>query len=173
MPGLPDTKNIRRYKRDAPPTVAYLITTIKKALIAAGHGRLESASEMQKFDRDGSGQLQFHDMCRFLEKLGVHLTNLEQKAIFDYFDCDGSGDVDIKEFQLAVCGQMNDPDCIKHMRDKFKELDVSGDGMLSRDEVLGFLQPEVHPQCKSGVKSASKVRRRAEGRSWCTSTVVT
>jgi Ca2+-binding EF-hand superfamily protein len=55
------------------------------------------------FDIDDSGELEFEEFRKGLEKVGVTLnTEDDLKAIFDYFDTDKSGSVSIKEFSDAL-----------------------------------------------------------------------
>jgi hypothetical protein len=53
----------------------------------------------------------------------------------------------LEEFQMEVCGwPLSDHDCAKHTRSRFNELDMSGDGFVTREEVMAVLLPNASPK---------------------------
>jgi hypothetical protein len=66
----------------------------------------------------------------------------EIKEVFDHFDADNSGFLDKSEFSTsctAVGLVLSEEDTLKYL----EELDVSGDGLISFDEFIAFMQQQM------------------------------
>eukprot|EP00300_Choanocystis_sp_HF-7_P028950 c35108_g1_i1.p1 GENE.c35108_g1_i1~~c35108_g1_i1.p1 ORF type:complete len:345 (-),score=56.63 c35108_g1_i1:81-1088(-) len=55
-----------------------------------------------KFDKDGSGSLDFSEFKRFFESLEVMLSEPETRALFEHYDTDGSGSIEFAEFSDGI-----------------------------------------------------------------------
>jgi len=51
------------------------------------------------FNRDGSGEIEFHEFNKVLKEQAIDLTDTEARALFRSFDTDNSGTVSFEEFQ--------------------------------------------------------------------------
>ena len=59
-------------------------------------------------DADGNGEVDAQEFAAAMESVGMGLTPCEARLLFQYFDKDGSGAISFEEFQLAICGDLND-----------------------------------------------------------------
>ena len=84
----------------------------------------------------------------------------QEKALFEHFDCDGSMDVDLREFRHAVCGKRHTSKRFSDaVRSKFREIDLDGNWSLSLAELLQHYTPGAHHEVRSGAKSTKQVKR--------------
>ena len=57
------------------------------------------------FDIMNTGQVNFTQFQRVLEKSGMYYPEEQLRPLFDTYDRDGSGSLDYSEFAVAVFGQ--------------------------------------------------------------------
>jgi len=136
----------------------------KKALLdkfaKENHFRIDTIERVwQKFHTmdDGSGQIDFDQFCSLLE---VEATG-EYKQLFQLFDGDGSGDVDIKEFMLGMLN-FTHTDKEKRVHFMFKIFDTDHNGFLTEDELINILAASHMTTEQAVLKKAKTIMKQAD-----------
>jgi len=65
-------------------------------------GKDKAAAAFNEFDADGSGELDEEEFFAALERLGVELSDEENRKLWREVDTDGGGEIDLEEFRTAV-----------------------------------------------------------------------
>jgi len=144
------------------------ITVLKAIVQATGDSLGARVSEMfDRFDVDGSGHLERHELMKVLRVLDSEISTAEIKSILQELDTSRDGKVSYKELVgwlkdggalarklasklKAVTGPMRE----QKVRDAFDKYDISGDGFLDMEEMRNamskmflFNQEEVNKIC--------------------------
>jgi calmodulin len=94
------------------------------------------------FDKDGSGTISVDEIAKALRSLGMEATTDEIKELMREADNDYTGQLDFNEF-ISFLQLHKKKNLIKTLRPgalrAFKAIDVSGDGTLSREEILAAM----------------------------------
>jgi len=84
-----------------------------------------------EFDVNGDGHIQRAELRNVMQKMGQSPTDEELMAMFAAADADKDGAIDFEEFRkIAVANPIG-----LSLRQVFDEMDVDGDGHLSRSEM--------------------------------------
>lgn len=86
----------------------------------------------------------------------VDLSDQETRAVFNYFDADGSGRVEIDEFIRPLRGEMNSFR-VTLVKEAFRAIDKDNDGVLRVNDIKGVYSAKNHPDVKSGKKTEDTV----------------
>jgi Ca2+-binding EF-hand superfamily protein len=89
---------------------------------------------------------------------GVPLTLKELDDIFTWFDRDRSGTVSFTEFTNGLKPEPSQRR-LALIRTAFSELDVTGDGRVTLEDLQGRYDPSWHPEVRNGSKSADESLR--------------
>ena len=106
----------------------YLYAIIKRSV--AG----EASSKKRKYDEIG---FDYQEFCRLMTNVG--LDKLATINVFNIFDVDGNGSIDIKEFLTALIAlrlRQNDEEEEETAELYFALFDVNGDGQICREELV-------------------------------------
>jgi Ca2+-binding EF-hand superfamily protein len=146
-----------------------LIQRIKHSLSRQSGGSLGASRAFHAVaEKEADSCLDFHAFCGLLDKLtggtngSTNVPQFDQQeriVLFEHFDQDASGDVDVREFQQAVCGKRRMPkEYANAVIGKFRELDADSSWSLSKAELLAHYTPDSHRDVKAGVKSRKRVK---------------
>jgi len=110
----------------------------------------EVKAAFRKFDKNRDGGLSKEELARMMYSSGLSYTDMEVDAIMNLGDKDGDGEIDIEEFvelmtpaaSVTLSKIRMDIKSIDEVKSLFKEIDVDGDGLLSKDEM------RCSPGCK-------------------------
>ena len=110
----------------------------------------EVKNAFRKFDKNRSGSLNESELKRMMLSTGYSFTEVEVHSIMNLGDKDGDGEIDLEEFMLLMTPSASETlnkirkgvSCIADVKGLFKEIDVDGDGLLSKEEMLSS------PGCK-------------------------
>ena len=111
---------------------------------------VEVKNAFRKFDKNRSGSLNESELKRMMLSTGYSFTEVEVHSIMNLGDKDGDGEIDLEEFMVLMTPSASETlskirkgvSCIADVKGLFKEIDVDGDGLLSKDEMLNS------PGCK-------------------------
>uniref|UniRef100_A0A7S2XX41 EF-hand domain-containing protein n=1 Tax=Fibrocapsa japonica TaxID=94617 RepID=A0A7S2XX41_9STRA len=133
-----------------PATAEVLIKKVLDIIRARGEGSVRGLRRSFRIMDDGRDQqLDREDLKWGLKDYGVHLDDNQFDTIFDYFDRSGDGLVSIKEFLVAIRGEMNQRRLDLAML-AYGQLDKNGDGTVTRADVASAYDVSQHPRVISG-----------------------
>ena len=107
-------------------------------------------------DDDGSKTINDYEFRKCMNELGLTLSDSETRALFSYFDRDGSGNLSFDEFLVGVRGAMN-PRRKGLVGIAFSRFDKNGDGKVGIDDLMGVYNGKKHPDVIAGRKTEQQV----------------
>jgi len=104
----------------------------------------------RRFDKNRDGGLSVSELKRMMMSTGYSFTDMEVDAIMNLGDKDGDGEIDLDEFLILMTPSASETlskirkgiTSIAEVKGLFKAIDVDGDGLLSKEEMLNS------PGCK-------------------------
>ena len=95
----------------------------------------------------------------------VHISMDRANAIFDQIDADRSGEIDSKEFMMALLGLGQEHETVS---DLFRVLDTDGNGSISREEFLAgfdlYQKEEARLAAEARVAKVARLAKEARAR---------
>ncbi|ETN87154.1 EF hand [Necator americanus] len=106
----------------------------------------------REFDLNGDGFIQRDELRSVMQKMGQSPTEEELDAMFNAADQDHDGNIDFKEFlQIAHANPLS-----LSLKAVFEELDVDGDGYITRSELRTAFQRMGHSLSDQDIKAIYK-----------------
>jgi len=110
----------------------------------------EVKGAFRRFDKNRDGGLSISELKRMMMSTGYSFTDMEVDAIMNLGDKDGDGEIDLDEFIILMTPSSSETlskirkgiTSIAEVKGLFKDIDVDGDGLLSKEEMLNS------PGCK-------------------------
>merc|ERR1719495_75474 len=110
----------------------------------------EVKAAFRKYDKNRDGGLSKGELNRMMMSTGHSFTDMEVDAIMNLGDKDGDGEIDLDEFMILMTPTASETlskirkgiNSIADVKGLFKAIDVDGDGLLSKEEMLNS------PGCK-------------------------
>ncbi|XP_058959465.1 calcyphosin-like protein isoform X2 [Pocillopora verrucosa] len=138
---------------DAPPAMQKIRDACKKR----GSGGAKGLGRAFRiFDDDYSNSLNFDEFVTGLRDYKVQLTDEEFQELFDYFDKDKGGQVDINEFINAFRKPLSGSR-LKVVDLAFKKADRTGDGVIDCKDMERYYNVQEHPKYKNGEMTKKEV----------------
>jgi len=105
-----------------------------------------------EFDLNGDGYIQKNELRAVMEKMGQSPTEDELDAMFNAADQDRDGNIDFREFlTIARANPLS-----LSLKAVFEELDVDGDGHITKSELRIAFQRMGHSLTDQEIKSIYK-----------------
>ncbi|CAD5120125.1 DgyrCDS8702 [Dimorphilus gyrociliatus] len=108
------------------------------------------------YDDDGSKYLSREEFGKGIHDYGVNISEGDITEMFSYFDKDKSGHISVNEFIEKIRPNMSDGR-IKLIEKAFQKLDVTGDGVITIEDLKRQYEYKKHPKYISGEWSANRV----------------
>ncbi|KAF8353797.1 cal-5, partial [Pristionchus pacificus] len=106
----------------------------------------------KEFDLNGDGYIQKDELKAVMQKMGQSPTDEELEAMFLAADKDNDGNIDFTEFlTIAHANPLS-----LSLRSVFDELDVDGDGHITRSELRTAFQRMGHALSDQDIKAIYK-----------------
>merc|ERR1719431_1611968 len=110
----------------------------------------EVKGAFRKYDKNRDGGLSKSELKRMMMSTGYSFTDMEVDAIMNLGDKDGDEEIDLDEFMILMTPSASETlskirrgiTSIAEVKGLFKDIDVDGDGLLSKEEMLNS------PGCK-------------------------
>uniref|UniRef100_A0A915PK88 EF-hand domain-containing protein n=1 Tax=Setaria digitata TaxID=48799 RepID=A0A915PK88_9BILA len=103
----------------------------------------------KEFDLNGDGYIQKDELNAVMIKMGQCPTNDELNAMFSAADKDKDGNIDFSEFlSIAYANPLS-----LSLKAVFEELDIDGDGCITRSELRTAFQRMGHSLTDSDIKA--------------------
>ena len=104
----------------------------------------------RRYDKNRDGGLSKSELNRMMMSTGHSFTDMEIDAIMNLGDRDGDGEIDLEEFMILMTPSASETlakirrgiTSIADVKGLFKDIDVDGDGLLDKEEMLNS------PGCK-------------------------
>jgi len=119
------------------------------ALARGAKGILGLGRMFRRMDDDNSKVLEFDEFHKGVIETGLKLTEEEAKEMFDHFDKDKGGTVNIDEFLMAVRPPMSTTRK-NVILEAYKKLDKTGDGVLTIEDLKGVYNVKSNPKFLNG-----------------------
>ena len=111
---------------------------------------VEVKNAFRKYDKNRNGSLNESELKRMMLSTGYSFTDVEVHSIMNLGDKDGDGAIDLEEFLILMTPSASETlshlrkgvTCIADVKGLFKDIDVDGDGLLTKEEML------TSPGCK-------------------------
>ncbi|CDW86069.1 UNKNOWN [Stylonychia lemnae] len=91
----------------------------------------EIKSAFELFDKDGSGNIDIHELRDAMKALGVYLNKEKVKAVMKDMDADGSGTVEFDEFKQLMKVKIKERNSEEELRRSFRIYDEDDTGKIS------------------------------------------
>ncbi|CDW88157.1 centrin [Stylonychia lemnae] len=103
----------------------------------------EIKSAFDLFDKDGSGNIDIHELRDAMKALGVYLTKEKVKAVMKAMDTDGSGTVEFEEFKQLMKEKIKARNSEEELKRSFRIYDEDDTGKISFED-LRRVANELH-----------------------------
>ncbi|XP_037050940.1 calcyphosin-like protein isoform X1 [Bradysia coprophila] len=113
----------------------------------------------RRMDDDGNKQLSLEEFIKGLDDTGMDCSVEESTDIFNEFDADGSGSIDMTEFLIQLRPPMNQAR-ISVIEQCFKKLDKTGDGVVTIDDLKNVYSVKHHPLYVSGEATEETILKK-------------
>jgi len=132
----------------------YLMCPSTAQIVKKFRGSYKTINEVKgafrKYDKNRDGGLSKSELSRMMMSTGHSFTDMEIDAIMNLGDKDGDGEIDLDEFMILMTPSASETlsqirqgiTSIADVKGLFKDIDVDGDGLLSKEEMLNS------PGCK-------------------------
>jgi len=107
------------------------------------------ARVMKIMDDSGDRKLSREELKYGLQDFGMPLSATELEDLFRAFDVDGSGSISFNEFLLRLANPMN-ASRVKLVDKAFQILDVTGDGVVTVEDVMEKYDVSLNPEVVAG-----------------------
>jgi len=105
-----------------------------------------------KFDANKDGKVSMSEIMDFAHETQKKVKAKEIHAIFGEIDSTKDGHLSLEEHLSEYEAEMEEKDpkqrelLMAHEKEKFKAADTDGDDKLDKDELVAFINPELHPE---------------------------
>ena len=139
--------------------VKALVKKLKQAL--CDHGARGFHGLQRKFrilDDDNNGKLSQGEFKKGINELGLAIAESEIRLLFNHFDFQNYGQIDLNTFIHALRDDLNE---IRYslVRQAFLTLDIDNNGILDENELLEKYDGSNHPDVLAGKRSEEDVLR--------------
>ena len=107
-------------------------------------------------DDDGSHSLSEHEFMKAVKDFKIGISEENIPVLFNYFDSNHDGTLNIDEFLMAIRGELNDKR-LAMVKQAFKKIDKDGSGHLEVDDIRSSYRADKHPDVISGKISEETV----------------
>lgn len=107
-------------------------------------------------DDDGSKNISLYEFSKACKDFKVGINEENVPLIFDLFDTNHDGTLNIDEFLMAIRGQMNDYRR-SLVEQAFNKLDANGNGFVEVDDIKDKYNARRHPDVIQGKKSEEQI----------------
>lgn len=107
-------------------------------------------------DDNNNHSLELEEFRKACNDFRVDVNANDIGRLFNAFDRDGSGNVDYDELLRIVRGPMNNMR-VNLVKQAFKKIDKTGDGVLDLSDLKGTYNAKMHPDVKAGKKTEEDI----------------
>jgi Ca2+-binding EF-hand superfamily protein len=103
-------------------------------------------------DDDGSKHISLYEFSKACKDFKVGINEENVPLIFDLFDTNHDGTLNIDEFLMAIRGEMNDYRRTV-VEQAFNKIDRDGSGYITIDDIKDIYNAKRHPDVVQGKKT--------------------
>lgn len=145
----------------APEALSYdgaeLLAQVKAMLKERGAMTVRGvAQNFSIIDKNKNRLIDASELEEGLRQMGVNLVPEQVSALLAHFDKDGSGQIDLNEFMVAIRGDMNAAR-LSWVSAAYDKLDKNKDGKVTLDDIAKIVDVSQFPEVVNGQKTAKQV----------------
>ncbi|RHY79027.1 hypothetical protein DYB31_002285 [Aphanomyces astaci] len=133
-----------------------ILSRLQAALKATQHGFIGLSRAFKLMDSDANGHLSMLEFKHALSGFGI--ADVDARILFNYFDLDHNGTLEIQEFITGLRGPMNSRR-LGFVREAFARIDKNGNGVLEPSDIVEAYDASKHPEVIAGRKTPDQVFR--------------
>ena len=143
---------------DPSPGLKLIISRLKTVLKDRGGGGFASLQRTFRImDDDGSKSLSMVEFKKAMRDIRIiDLSDADLRMLFDYFDADHSGSIEVEEFIQGVRDPLTERR-LKLVKQAFRIIDVDGGGIVDAREIATKYDASKHPEVISKRKTPTQV----------------
>lgn len=107
-------------------------------------------------DKNNNRLIDAQELDVGLRQMGVNLNEEQVAVLLKHFDRDGSGQIDLNEFMVAIRGKMNAAR-MSWVNAAYDKLDKNKDGKVTLDDIAQIIDISVFPEVVNGSKTPKEV----------------
>ena len=143
---------------DPSPGLKLIISRLKTVLKDRGGGGFASLQRTFRImDDDGSKSLSMVEFKKAMRDIRIiDLSDADLRMLFEYFDADHSGFIEVEEFIQGVRDPLTERR-LKLVKQAFRIIDVDGSGIVDAREIATKYDASKHPEVISKRKTPTQV----------------
>jgi Ca2+-binding EF-hand superfamily protein len=143
---------------DPSPGLKLIISRLKTVLKDRGGGGFASLQRTFRImDDDGSKSLSMAEFKKAMRDIRmVDLSDADLRMLFEHFDADHSGSIDVEEFIQGVRDPLTERR-LKLVKQAFRIIDVDGSGIVDAREIATKYDASKHPEVISKRRTPTQV----------------
>jgi Ca2+-binding EF-hand superfamily protein len=143
---------------DPSPGLKLIISRLKTVLKDRGGGGFASLQRAFRImDDDGSKSLSMVEFKKAMRDIRIiDLSDADLRMLFEYFDADHSGFIEVEEFIQGVRDPLTERR-LKLVKQAFRIIDVDGSGIVDAREIATKYDASKHPEVISKRKTPTQV----------------
>ena len=103
-------------------------------------------------DDDNSKSLSFNEFSKAVRDFRIGIAESHLPSLFDHFDLNRDGTLNIDEFLFAIRGDLNERR-LQIVKQAFARIDRDSSGSLDVNDIKGLYKTDKHPDVMQGKKT--------------------
>ena len=134
-----------------------MIKDIKSKILQRSAFGIRGISRIFKaMDERGDKCLDVDDFRWGLMDFGISVSKEEAVEVLNHFDKDKNGTVNFDEFLVTLKGELNERR-VAAIKKAYAKLDVTGNGLVTLDDIAKLYDASKHPEYLSGSKTEQEI----------------
>jgi Ca2+-binding EF-hand superfamily protein len=137
--------------------IIYIVQKLKNELrLRGGIGFITLQRKFRIMDDDNNKKIDLSEFKKAMKEMNMNLSDSEMRMLFDYFDADGSNDINFEEFIQGVRDPLTERR-LKLVQLAFSKLDKDGNDMVDATELAQTYDASRHPEVIAGRMTEKEV----------------
>lgn len=122
-------------------------------------GRFAAKANLRLLDKNSDGKITRVEMKSGLKRVRIALSDEDLKSVYEFFDTNKDGNIDLDEFVAAVIGATFNSERQECIEKAWIRLNVTRDGKqeISVQELMDHFPVQEHPDVKDGTRTKEDI----------------